>query len=61
MVFIARHFTRNAEGAVQFIVGVKNEQKIGLIECVFQRLGAVVPEINPLVAMQLAFNARVGL
>ena len=46
---------------MQFIVGVKNEQKIGLIECVFQRLGAVVPEINPLVAMQFAFNVYMFL
>ena len=57
VVLVVRHGGGQHEGAVNVVVRVKHEQQVGFAVRVSERFRAVVREIDPLVAVQLAFNA----
>ena len=58
VVLVVRHRRRQRDGAANGVVRVKHEQQVRFVVRVGQRLGAVVPEIDPLVAVQLARNVH---
>jgi hypothetical protein len=60
MVFVAIYICfskRQTKVAVDFVVGVKNEEQIGLSECAVKSQGSIVCEIGPLISEEFAVNA----
>ena len=61
VVLVVRDDGGQRDGAVNVVVRVKHEQQVGLTARPIQRKGAVVREIDPLVAVQFAGNVYMGL
>ena len=57
LVLVVRDGGGQRDGAANVVVRIKHEQQVGFTERVIQGQGAVVREIDPRVAVQLAFNA----
>ena len=57
VVLVVRDGSWECNGAANVVVRVKHEQQVGFAERVTQCFCAVVCEIDPRIAVQLAFNA----